>query len=208
LSTRVILLRHAETANPNIFHGAESDVGLSDRGLRQAAAVAPLLAAESPHLVVSSAMRRAVLTATPVARACGLPLHVEPDLHERRVGPLGGTPTHGAGMWRLWPDTLARWVGGDTGFAPPGAESWDDIRRRVVPVWERLTTDHAGRTLVIVAHGIVIRVLLLSLLPGWSPADWERLGPIRNVALNELLGDGGAWEAVRLGEVPDVVAGC
>jgi hypothetical protein len=33
--SRVLLLRHAETASPNVFHGAESDVGLSERGLRE-----------------------------------------------------------------------------------------------------------------------------------------------------------------------------
>src|SRR5437879_1069482 len=33
-TTRVWLLRHAETANPAVFHAAESDVGLSARGQR------------------------------------------------------------------------------------------------------------------------------------------------------------------------------
>ena len=40
MPTRVLLLRHAETATPHLFHGAESDVGLSERGRRQADAVA------------------------------------------------------------------------------------------------------------------------------------------------------------------------
>src|SRR5947209_11555224 len=81
---RVLLRRHAETANPLIFHGAESDVGLSERGRAQAEAVAPVLAAFGPGAVVSSAMRRALDTAGPIARACGLAVRVEPDLHERR----------------------------------------------------------------------------------------------------------------------------
>ena len=51
---RFFLLRHAETADPLVFHGAESDVGLSERGRRQAGAVAPLLAAESPGVLVLS----------------------------------------------------------------------------------------------------------------------------------------------------------
>src|SRR4051812_13317991 len=58
--TRVFLLRHAESADPTVFHGAESDVGLSERGERQAHAVAAVLAAHRPTAVVSSAMRRAV----------------------------------------------------------------------------------------------------------------------------------------------------
>ena len=93
MPTRVLLLRHAETASPLIFHGAESDIGLSERGRRQADAIAPVLAARAPSAIISSGMRRALDTASPIARACGLPLRIEPSLHERRVGALSGTPT-------------------------------------------------------------------------------------------------------------------
>ncbi len=199
MPTRVLLLRHAESADPAVFHGAESDVGLSERGLRQAEAIAPVLAAETPGVVVSSAMRRAVATAAPIARAAGVPHRIEPDLHERRVGALGGTPT-GLGDG-VWPDTLRRWTAGDTGHAPAGAESFDAIRRRVVPVWQRLTAEWDGHTLVIVAHGVINRVLLLSLLPGFTVADWHRVRT-SNVGVNELVRDADAWRAVRLDDVP------
>jgi 2,3-bisphosphoglycerate-dependent phosphoglycerate mutase len=204
MPTRVVLLRHAETANPLIFHGAESNVGLSARGRRQAAAIAPLLAAHAPQVLVSSAMRRAVATATPIARACGLELRMEPELHERRVGTLSGTPTRR--REGVWPDTLRRWLAGDTAYAPPGAESFDDIRRRVLPVWQRLTNEHEGQTLVIVAHGIVCRVLLLSLLPGYSIRDWHRIGT-DNVAIHELLYEDQIWRALRINELPEELAG-
>jgi broad specificity phosphatase PhoE len=201
MPTRVLLLRHAESANPRIFHGAESDVGLSQRGRKQAEAVAPLLAARGPAAVVSSGMRRALDTAGPIARACGLPLRVEPALHERRVGALGGTPTQGGAVW---PDTLARWLAGQTDYAPEGAESYDAIAARVLPVWERLTDELAGQTSVIVAHGVVCRVLLLELLPGYSVRDWRRLGPMANVGISEVLREapGEPWRAARINEVP------
>jgi probable phosphoglycerate mutase len=204
MPTRVLLLRHAESANPLIFHGAESDVGLSERGRRQAEAIAPVLAAETPHVIISSAMRRARDTAEPIARACGVYVHIEPALHERRVGALSGTPTgrhEGA-----WPDTLRRWIAGDTAFAPPGAESFDDIRDRVLPAWHGLTTRHAGQTIVLVAHGVVCKVLLFSLLSGYSVADWHRIGPIHNVSISELLREGDHWRAVRVNELPEAVA--
>src|SRR4051794_21600564 len=129
MTTRVLLLRHAESADPTIFHGAESDVGLSERGRLQAEAVALALFPFRPSRVLSSAMRRALDTATPIIRACGVPLQIEPDLHERRVGTLSGTPTQ---YGTVWPATLQRWVSGDTAYAPPGAESFDDMRARVL----------------------------------------------------------------------------
>jgi broad specificity phosphatase PhoE len=203
MPTRVWLLRHAESAEPAVFHGAESDVGLSERGHRQARALIAVLAAYRPTTIVSSGMRRAMDTAAPTAAACGLPLRIEPALHERRIGALSGTPfTTAEG---LWPATLGRWVEGDTGYAPPGAESFDAMRERVLPVWGRLVEEHAGGRLVIVAHGLVCKVLLLSVLPGWSVADWVKLGPIRNLGVSELTATPAGWAAVRLNVVPAAV---
>lgn len=200
MPTRVYLLRHGESANPHVFHGAESDVALGERGIQQAQAIAQWLAPRRPAGVVASAMQRACQTATPIAQACGLPLHIEPALHERRVGDLSGLPFHARDG--LWPDTLRRWMAGDTSFAPDGAESFEDIRTRVMPIWQRLTTTFAERSLVIVAHGVVCKVLLLTLLPGYSVADWQRLGPIRNVAISELVAEGESWQALMLNELP------
>lgn len=202
MSTRILLLRHAQSADPTVFHGAESDVDLSPLGRRQAQAVAAPLAARRPVAVVSSGMLRARETARPIALACGLSPEVEPALHERRVGPLGGTPTEADGPW---PATLSRWTAGDTAFAPDGAESFDAIRERVVPAFLAVAARHAGRTAVVVAHGIVCKVLLLALVRGHTPADWHRLGPVRNVAVYDLAEDGGVWRLEGVSEPPEVV---
>jgi 2,3-bisphosphoglycerate-dependent phosphoglycerate mutase len=200
MPTRVLLLRHGETANPLVFHGAESDVGLSQHGRMQAEAAAAALAPFAPTQITSSAMLRARETAGPIARACGLTLRIEPALHERAVGALSGTPTNGSDG--VWPDTLQRWIDGDTGYAPPGAESFDAIRARVWPVWERLTAERRGETQVVVAHGVVCKLLLVTLLPGRGVADWRRLGPIHNVGVFELVEEGAAWRAVRMNAPP------
>ena len=200
MRTRVFLLRHGETAEPMVFHGAESDVGLSERGRRQAAAAAAALAPFAPTQVTSSAMLRARETAGPIARACGLDVRIEPALHERAVGALSGTPTHGSDG--VWPETLRRWTEGDTAYAPPGAESFDDIKDRVIPVWERLTAERPGETQVIVAHGVVCKVLLVTLLPGVGVADWRRLGPVPNVGVTELVNEPEGWRAVRMNVPP------
>jgi len=203
MPTRVWLLRHAETANPTVFHGAESDIGLSERGQRRADALAAVLAGLGPDAVVSSAMRRAILTASPIAAACGLSLRVEPELHERRVGILSGMPTVPEGP--LWRQTVEHWESGDLEFATEGAESFADIQRRVIPVWDRLAADFANRKLLVVAHGVVIRVLLLSILPDWSPADWRKFPSVVNLGVSELVTDGEGWRALRLCEIADVV---
>ena len=70
--TRILLLRHAETSAPDLFHGAESDIGLGERpapgrGRRRAPGRPP---ARRPLLArpCAAPSRRP----TPIGRACGL----------------------------------------------------------------------------------------------------------------------------------------
>jgi len=196
-------MRHAETAEPGVFHGFESNVDLGARGFRQAEAVAPFIAALKPDVLVSSNMLRARRTADILARACQLPIRIEPDLHERKVGNMQGTPVQSE--FGVWPETLARWVAGETDYAPAGMESFNQIRDRVLPVWNRVTLGNKGKSIVIVAHGIVCRVILLSILDGYNAADWTRLGRIQNVSISEVIEDGRSWRAERIGYVPDEV---
>jgi probable phosphoglycerate mutase len=127
---------------------------------------------------------------------------LEPDLHERRVGALSGIPFVSD---EIWPDTVRRWMAGETSFAPTGAESFDQIRDRVVPVWRRLANEFAGRALAIIAHGVVCKVLLLTLVDGWSVADWKRIGPVPNAAMHELVGAAHSWQVLRLNEIHEAV---
>jgi len=203
MHTRVWLLRHAETATPSIFHGAESDIGLSERGRRQANALAGFFAQKKPDIVISSTMRRAIDTAAPIAAACDVRHLIEPDWHERRVGILGGqphTPEH-----PLWGDTIRRWIEGTTAHTSEGAESFDDLRNRLVPAWDRLTTRHAGESLVLVTHGMIVKVLLLSILTGWHVGRWKDLGPVPNLAITEITGEHGSWQAESICAVPPIV---
>jgi probable phosphoglycerate mutase len=88
--TRLLLIRHAETSAPNVFHGAESDIGLSDWGQRQAGLLADHLKTQRASALDCSAMERAIATPRPFAAACGLDLAILPLLHERKIGPLSG----------------------------------------------------------------------------------------------------------------------
>jgi broad specificity phosphatase PhoE len=193
--TRVLLLRHAETTAPDRFHGAESDVGLGENGRLQAEAAARALASRRPDAVYCSAMRRARETAAPIGRACGLVAEVVGALHERKVGPLSGRLR--ADGWADYAEIKAHWARGELDFTREGGESYNDIRRRVLPAFQDLADRNPGRTLVLVTHGWVIRVLLTSLVEGLGPADFDAIA-INYVAINELAYDGRRWRAIAL----------
>jgi probable phosphoglycerate mutase len=197
-------MRHAETAAPTMFHGAESDIDLGTHGHRQAAAVAPWFAEQKPTAVVSSRMLRAAQTAAPIAAACGVPHLFEPLLHERKVGPLSRMPRAEAD--HIWDETIARWRAGETAYAYPGMESFDELRDRVLPAFRRVVEGHPGGRVVVVCHGVVCKVLLLTLLRGYGTADWVSIGGIPNCAVSELVPDGDCWAARRLLLVPPPVS--
>ena len=202
--TTVWLVLHAETAAPTMFHGAESDIDLGAHGHRQTAAVVPWFAALRPTVVVSSAMRRAVQTAAPIAAGCGVPHLIEPQLHERFVGPLTLKPRAEAD--HIWDETTRHWVTGNTAYSYPGMESFDALRDRVLPAFARVVAAHPGGRVVIVCHGVVCKVLLLSLLRGYSSAHWVTVGRVVNVAVSELIPDGDLWAARQLLILPPQVA--
>jgi probable phosphoglycerate mutase len=203
--TRIWLARHAESANPTVFHGAESDIELGERGRRQAAAAVAWFREQKPTLVASSAMRRAIETASPTATALGL-RHVQvPSFHERRVGSLGGTSFDLAEG--PWADTLRHWQSGQTQFTTPGAESFDELRDRLVTTWNTFVREHQGERIVLITHGVVVKVLLLCLLPGWGPTRWSELGRVQNLAVSTLVEtEPGGWHAESLLLVPEPVA--
>jgi 2,3-bisphosphoglycerate-dependent phosphoglycerate mutase len=193
--TRVLLLRHAETSEPNIFHGAESDIGLSDWGEKQAVLLADHLRSRKPDALYCSAMRRAIATAEPIGRACALTPTIVPSLHERRIGPLSGLSRDKG--WATYAESRRRWMAGELEFTHEGGESFADIRRRVLPFFQKLPGRHPGKTIIVVAHGVVIRVVLLSLIDDLKAGDFDRIA-IDFASINDLGWDGQRWRAHTL----------
>lgn len=196
--TRLLLIRHAETSAPDVYHGAESDIGLSDWGRRQAALLAEHLSTQGVSALYCSAMERAVATARPVGAACGLEPAILPSLHERKIGSLSGLSREEG--WEIYAESKKRWMAGDLEFTHEGGESFAAIRRRVLPVVRQIALRHPGQTVILIAHGIVIRVLLLSLLDHLQPADFDRIA-IDFASINDLRWYGHRWRAHALNQV-------
>jgi broad specificity phosphatase PhoE len=197
--TRVLLVRHGKTSDPDRFHGAESDVGLSERGIRQAELLARQLVGLRPAAIYSSGMRRALETAEPIARACGLAPATIDALHECRLGSLSSQGKDEAGA--RYAELIGRWAAGDFGFKLEGGESYVEVQARIRGPFQELAGRSSGLTIAIVTHGLVIRVLLTSLLDGYGPSDFERLR-IRTGSLSDLRWDGARWSATALDDRP------
>ncbi|MBI1323914.1 histidine phosphatase family protein [bacterium] len=200
MPTKLYLLRHAQTADTSKFHGSESDIGLSDWGHEQARRLAKRFADTPIDAIYSSAMRRAVDTATPIASTLGLELQQVPALHERSMGELAGASRDE--FRHVFTDAMIAWMAGDLNYTHPTGESYQAMRRRGVPALTDILNRNDGRTVLVVAHGMLIRVLISSLVPEWPVS---KLADIRidNCATNEFDWEGGILKPIRLFDLPE-----
>lgn len=156
----LLIVRHGETAL-NVGRVLQpADTPLSERGRRQAEALARRLAGAGAVAMVSSDLPRAWQTAQAIAAATGLAPQPSPLLHERNFGALRGQPYDAFESDPLTMDA-----------APPGGESMAAFHARVAAAFERLLALRAAvdGPLIVVTHGLVIRALVerhLRLAPG------------------------------------------
>jgi broad specificity phosphatase PhoE len=154
-------VRHGESeANAARRFAGQSDSPLTERGRRQAEAVAEELAKVKFDRIVSSDLSRTRDTAEVIARRQGIGVEVIPELREIDVGERTGTPFDEARGLPNWSD--------DGFVAWPGGETLDGVLARVLGAIDRLTRESPGKTILVVGHGGVNRILIshfLGILP-------------------------------------------
>jgi len=182
------LVRHGESeANAARRFAGQSDSPLTARGRRQAETVAKELAKVKFDKVVSSDLSRTRDTAEIIARAQGVPVEIVPELREIDVGDrTGQTFDEVAGLPEWKDDGFVAW---------PGGETLDQVLARTLAAIDRLAGENPGRTILVVGHGGVNRILLshfLGILP-----RLERT-PATNTSISVVVTDGKTHKVERL----------
>lgn len=165
--SKIILVRHGESAGnrDRIFAVSPHDLPLTELGYRQASYAARLIAARyQPKLVVSSEMLRASETARVIAGALGLPLRLEPNLHEREIGAHRGR-SYDSFLSEPDYDPQRPWA-----WKPQGGESYEEVQARVGPILDRLATADPDREILVVSHGGVMTCLWAYVTGRWEGA--------------------------------------
>lgn len=149
-------VRHGETDwNRDRRVQGQSDTPLNDVGREQARALAIVLAPVGFDAAYSSDLIRATETAEIILRDRGMTIQTTDRLRERSFGSWEG---------RLVPELEAEGLLSSRGWpyvdAPHGGESIADLEARVVAVVRAITSQHQDDTVLVVAHGGVIRSAL------------------------------------------------
>jgi probable phosphoglycerate mutase len=203
--TRFIVVRHGQTRwNVEMRVQGQEDSPLTDEGLAQAEAIARRLAEERFDVLVSSDLGRALQTAEPIARRCGLPIVRDARLRERHFGEGEGLAYDE--IDRRWPDAFSRVRETDPDAVIPGGETRRQFHDRVHRAFESLVREYEGKRVAVVTHGGVLAALyrMVHSIPVGRPHKI----PISNASYNAIAFSADAWSVETwddVGHLPGAV---
>jgi probable phosphoglycerate mutase len=188
VTTRLLLIRHGQTAyNAEVRFMGQLDIPLDETGRAQAAAVAGRLHNERPAAIYCSELSRARDTA--LALQSAIPTHpalrVDARLTEGHFGEWQGKTL--ASLEAFVADRLASWQADRLHVTPPGGESLPEIAVRVEAAYLDICAAHPDQTVMIVAHGGSLQVLIIQALGLPLGTYWKIW--LSNASLSELLID-------------------
>lgn len=163
--TRLILIRHGHVdgIQPARFRG-RADLALTRLGIRQAEATRNYIAVSGwqPAAVYASPLRRCTKTAEIIAQPFELDVGQLPELIDIDCGQWQGLGIEA--VHTRWPTAFALWQNLPHQMTLPGGESLQDVSARASRTLHSTLNAHASRTMVLVTHDSVYRILLLHAL--------------------------------------------
>lgn len=164
MATTLILVRHGQTAwNKEERFRGRTDLPLNEAGLQQAEALARRIAIEYRLAAVfTSPLQRAMQTAEAIARPFHLRIQPHEGLLDLDYGDFAGlSPAEAEAQF---PELYRTWLSAPHCVHFPHGESLSDVRTRSERLIHQLIELYPNKSVVLVSHLIVCRVLMCSLL--------------------------------------------
>lgn len=156
---KIILIRHGETIwnKERRLQGCQ-DIPLSDEGREQIRQTGQRLAQSFPHIdqILTSPLMRAKESARIIAKE----LHSSPK--DILMAPHFTERNFGEGEGLTYEEALAKYP--DSNY--PGMESLEDLCRRAETAIQQCVNEYPDRTVLVVAHGAIIKATLVVLTGG------------------------------------------
>ena len=183
-NTHLGLLRHGQTDwNINFLLQGVTDIPMNQNGIEQVKRAAQAIKAEDWDIVLTSPLSRARQTAEIIASQHGFSEIIEQELLiERSFGEAEGLSHE---QWRAKYSNLDE---------IPGGESRTQLAERSNLLLETISKELAGKRVLAISHGALIRALLSIASNNELPRDGERLG---NASLNVVKHSENSWQVVN-----------
>ena len=168
---RLLLIRHGLTDwNEERRLIGRGDIGLNERGLKQARLLARELETYEIEGIYVSPQLRARQTAEPLAEARGIEAEVKPAFDEVWLSP----EWKGRTVAELEGDRELERVMADPLYRSDYVEPIAAVQERTIAAVERLRTRHLGKIVVVVSHGDPLRAITAHYL-GLQLSSFRRL---------------------------------
>lgn len=179
---KLYIVRHGETEWNTLGRiQGHTDVALSDRGRRQAAALSRRLAGVAFDAAYCSDLSRARETAQIILGPRDAALYATPQLREYHKGIFEGLTVREYAQ--RYPDLYQASLRNDLDFAPPGGgETIRQTSARMAQFTAQLLVQNPNDTVLIVGHGGSLRAVIVALLSLPLEANWKFA--MRNCALS------------------------
>ncbi len=160
--TTIYLIRHAESEG-NLFKRIQGqyDSPVTALGQQQIACLSTFFDQIPLDAVYSSDLRRACQTAQALYLPKHLSLHTDPALREVNFGIWEDIP-YGAAM-NCDPERMACFQLGDLNWHIEGGETLFHAQQRIFNCLQKIIAINPNRTIAVISHGTVIRLLLTKL---------------------------------------------
>ncbi|MHB8346169.1 MAG: histidine phosphatase family protein [Acidiferrobacterales bacterium] len=178
-ATLVDLMRHGEPVGGRRYRG-QADDPLSETGWRQMRSAVEGL--RCWDVIVTSPLLRCAEFARELGGRLALPVLEDGRLREIGFGSWEGRSPDD--LRRDDPEVLLRFRRDPVRCRPPGAEELVDFHARVHAAWQELTTVHARRRILVVAHAGVIR-MVMGIVLGMLPEHVFRIG-VNNAGMTRI----------------------
>jgi len=163
----IYVVRHGETDSNKArkLMGQRIDEPLNAEGVAQANALAEELRMEKFDVIFTSPLRRARQTAEMVANRIGAPIMERKELLERDFGSLSGHSWEemSKGVASGSVDFQSKDLEQNYDYRPYGGESVEDVKARFLHFLDDVRRDYAGKKVLIVAHGGILKLAHLFL---------------------------------------------
>lgn len=199
MKTRFIIVRHGQsTANLSNHFAGQTDVPLTEIGIKQGKCTGEFLKNEKIDFFCSSDLSRAYDTACYSAQ-----YHNKPVIKEKGLREING------GEWEdlSYPEIMARfpenydmWETNIGLTRCQGGESVEEVRDRVYATMKKIAKKHVGETVFIGTHGMALRAFVLKVLGLPLEKMQTDLLWVSNAAVTYVDYENGKFTLIKYGE--------
>jgi len=170
--TKVYLARHGQTAwNKKLTFRGRADIPLNKGGHSEAEAIAEALKDKNIDAVYTSPLRRSVETAQPAARLFHLDIVPVEGLVDMDYGDWEGLTFDE--VKETYKDLFTQWQKRPGLVRFPHGETLDEVRERSFCAFTHIVEENPGKSILIIPHRVINKVLLCALLDISNSHFWE-----------------------------------